>query len=101
MAVAKGDVRDVITSGKIFIGSSSYYRPSMNILAATPILSSFFQLNIIEISFSIFCIFIYYLYFGMHILYACVTAIVLSLCTKFVNKEEIVSGTRSKGFGDY
>ena len=55
---------------------------------------------IIETSFSIFCTFIYYLYLGTHILCVCVrvcvTTIVFSMGNKFVNTEEIVSGTRSE-----
>ena len=42
----------------------------------------------VKISFSIFCILI--------IDIVCVTAIVLSMGTQFVNKEEFVSGTRSE-----
>ena len=46
-----------------------------------------------KISFSIFCILIIDIW-NTNIV--CVTAIVLSMGTQFVNKEEIVSGTRSE-----
>ena len=51
---------------------------------------------IIEISFSIFCT-LFSIYTLEHILCMCVCApaIVLSMGTTFVNKEEIVSGTHS------
>ena len=52
---------------------------------------------IIEISFSILCtLFIIYILEHTYCACVCVPAIVLSMGIKFVNKEEIVSGTRSE-----
>ena len=36
------------------------------------------------------------MFWNTHIVFVCVTAIVLSMGTKLVNKEEIVNGTRSE-----
>ena len=57
---------------------------------------------IIETSFSIFCtLFIIYILEHTYCACVCEPATVLSMGTKFVNKEEIVSGTRCENTSDY